>query len=227
MLSLTRAAAAPAADDCPGETQMIRACSTVFVLATLAATLVARSAAAATWEIDPAHTTIAFSVRHMMVSNVRGRLATFGGRVDADPTSPEAARIEATIDAASIDTGNAKRDEHLRGPDFLDAAAFPTITFRSTEVETAGAGGWKVTGDLTLHGVTRPVVLDVAGVAPPIKDPTGNLRAGATVRTTIDRKDFGITFGKTLDNGGAIVGDQVAITIDVEVTRPPDPAAGP
>ena len=178
------------------------------------------AARAATWEIDPAHTTIQFSVRHMMVSNVRGQFGKFSGRVEGDAAQPEATRIEATIDAASIDTRNQKRDDHLRSAEFLDVERFPTITFKSTKVEKAG-DGWKVRGDLTLHGVTRPVVLDVSDVTLPIKDPMGNLRAGGQARTKLNRQDFGITFNKTLDGGGLVVGDEVAITIDVEVTQRP------
>ena len=195
----------------------LRCCAlALLVLGTLA-----RSATAATWEIDPAHSTIAFSVRHMMVSNVRGQFAKFTGTVEGDEAHPEATKITTTIDAASIDTGNAKRDEHLRGPDFLDVAKFPTLTFASKKVDKAGEGKWKITGDLTLHGVTREVVLDLDDVTGPVKDPMGNLRAGGEARTKIDRQDFGISYSKTLDAGGAVVGNEVTITIDVEVTRKP------
>jgi polyisoprenoid-binding protein YceI len=204
---------------------MTRARTIVLSLATLALlTVTSAPARAAVWDIDPAHTTIAFSVRHMMVSNVRGQFAKFNGHVDADPANPTAAKITASIDAASIDTANQKRDEHLRSPDFLDVAKFSAITFTSKKIEKAGEAKWKVTGDLTLHGVTREVVLDLSDVTPPIKDPMGNLRAGAEARTTINRQDFGVSFNKTLDGGGLVVGDQIAITIDVEVTRKADAA---
>jgi polyisoprenoid-binding protein YceI len=192
------------------------------MLAPLAAVLllgVATPGLTATWEIDPAHTTIQFSVRHMMVSNVRGQFGKFGGHVEGDETKPGDARVEATIQAVSIDTANEKRDEHLRSPDFLDAAKFPTITFKSKKIEKTGEAKWKVTGDLTLHGVTKEVVLDLSDVTAPIKDPMGNMRAGAEVKTTINRQDFGISFNKTLDGGGVMVGNEIAITIDVEVTR--------
>ncbi|MBI3769729.1 MAG: YceI family protein [Deltaproteobacteria bacterium] len=206
---------------------MVRARMTVLALAAFAVVPVAsRPLRAAIWEIDPAHTAIQFSVRHMMVSNVHGTFAKFSGHVDGDQATPTAARIEATIDAASIDTANQKRDEHLRSPDFLDVAKFPTITFKSKKLENAGEAKWKVTGDLTLHGVTREVLLDVSDVAPPIKDPMGNMRAGAEARTTINRQDFGVSFHKTLDGGGVIVGDAIAITIDVEVTKKSDAAPG-
>jgi polyisoprenoid-binding protein YceI len=192
------------------------------MLAPLAAVLIgitASPAFSATWEIDPAHTTIQFSVRHMMVSNVRGQFGKFSGHVEGDETKPADARIEATIQTASIDTANEKRDEHLRSPDFLDAAKFPTITFKSKRIEKTGDAKWKVTGDLTLHGVTKEVVLDLSDVTSPIKDPMGNLRAGAEARTTINRQDFGISFNKTLDGGGVMVGNEISISIDVEVTR--------
>jgi polyisoprenoid-binding protein YceI len=192
------------------------------MLAPLAAVLIgitASPAFSATWEIDPAHTTIQFSVRHMMVSNVRGQFGKFSGHVEGDETKPADARIEATIQTASIDTANEKRDEHLRSPDFLDAAKFPTITFKSKRIEKTGDAKWKVTGDLTLHGATKEVVLDLSDVTSPIKDPMGNLRAGAEARTTINRQDFGISFNKTLDGGGVMVGNEISISIDVEVTR--------
>jgi len=192
------------------------------MLALLAAVLLlgfATPGFTATWEIDPAHTTIQFSVRHMMVSNVHGQFGKFSGHVEGDETKPAEARIEATIQAASIDTANEKRDEHLRSPDFLDAAKFPTVTFKSKKIEKMGEAKWKVTGDLTLHGVTKEVVLDLSDVTAPIKDPMGNMRAGAEAKTTINRQDFGISFNKTLDGGGVMVGNEIAITIDVEVTR--------
>ena len=174
--------------------------------------------AADTYDIDPSHTAVQFSVRHMMISNVRGEFTKLSGKATGDVANPTAATVEATIDAASIDTRDAKRDEHLRGADFLDTAKFPTITFKSTKVEKAG-DAWKLTGDLTLHGVTKPVVLDVTNVTPPTKDPWGNTRIGAQATTKINRRDFGIVFNKTLDGGGLLVGDEIAITIDVEVKK--------
>ncbi len=197
---------------------MLRARMVAPLLAVLVAS-VASPSLAATWEIDPAHTTIQFSVRHMMISNVRGQFGKFSGHVEGDETKPTDAHVEATIQTASIDTGNEKRDEHLRSPDFLDAAKFPTITFTSKRIEKLGDAKWKVIGDLTLHGVTKEVVLDLSDVTQPMKDPMGNLRAGAEVRTTINRQDFGITFNKTLDGGGVMVGNEISISIDVEVTR--------
>jgi polyisoprenoid-binding protein YceI len=176
-------------------------------------------AGAATWTIDPAHSTIAFSVRHMMVSNVRGTFDTVSGTATGDPASPANAVIEATIDATSIDTKESKRDAHLRGPDFLDTAKYPTITFKSKKIAPAGAGKYAVTGDLTLHGVTKEVVLDVEGPTAPIKDMSGGMRAGASATTKIDRKDFGVNWSKSMDGGGLVVGDEITITIDVEATQ--------
>jgi len=138
--------------------------------------------------------------------------------VDYDDKNPAAIRIEAVIDAASINTGEPKRDEHLKSPDFFDVAKFPNITFRSKSARKT-AGGLAVTGDLTIHGVTREVVLNVEGPTPEVKDPWGNIRRGATATTKINRKDFGLTWNAVLETGGVVVGDEVSITIDVEAVR--------
>jgi polyisoprenoid-binding protein YceI len=175
-------------------------------------------ALAATWQIDPAHSNVSFSVRHMMVSNVRGEFTKVSGTVDGDEKTPTQAVINATIDATSINTREAKRDDHLKSADFLDVAKYPTLTFKSKRIEPSGTGQFKVTGDLTLHGVTREVVLDVSDVTPPIKDPMGKTRAGAHATTKIDRKDFGINWSKAMDGGGLLVGNDVDISIDVEAT---------
>jgi polyisoprenoid-binding protein YceI len=177
---------------------------------------------AATWEVDPAHSSVSFSVRHMMISTVRGQFRTFSAKATGDPAAPTSATIEATIDAKSIDTGNEKRDTHLKSPDFFDVEKFPTITFKSTKIESAGAGKAKLTGDLTIHGVTKPVVLDVEYPAATIKDPMGNTKAGAHATTRIDRKDFGIVWNKAMDGGGIMVGDDVDVTIDVEAVKKGD-----
>jgi len=172
-----------------------------------------------TWQIDPAHTNVEFTVRHMMISNVKGQFQKTSGAISAEGNDPSTAKIDATIDASSIDTRVEKRDGHLKSPDFLDVAKFPTITFKSTKIETAGPNKWKVTGDLTLHGVTKPVVLDVEAAGPPIHDPMGNTRAGASATTKINRSDFGLTWNKALEAGGVMVGDEVAISIDVEAIK--------
>jgi polyisoprenoid-binding protein YceI len=172
--------------------------------------------AQSTWEIDPAHSSVGFSIRHMMVSNVRGTFGKFSGMAKANEKDLTESTVEATIDVASIDTGNAKRDDHLRSPDFFDVAKYPTITFKSRKVTPAGDKKWKVTGDLTMHGVTKEVTLDVEGPTAEVKDPQGKVRAGATVTTKLNRSDFGITWSKTLDGGGLVLGEEVGVTIDVE-----------
>ena len=174
---------------------------------------------AAVWEIDPAHTSVQFSIRHMTVSNVRGEFSRVSGTVDGDETDPTHATIQASIDTASIDTRQPKRDEHLKSADFFDVEHYPTMTFRSKRIEAAGTGHYRVTGDLTLHGVTREVVLDVSGLTAPVKDPRGGLRSGAEATARINRKDFGLIWSKTLDGGGVMLGDEVAITIDVEAVK--------
>ena len=183
-----------------------------------AALALSAPALAATWQIDPAHSNVSFSVRHMMVSNVRGEFTKVSGTVEGDEKTPAQAVVNATIDATSINTREAKRDDHLKSPDFLDVAKYPTIIFKSKKIEPSGSGQFKVTGDLTLHGVTKEVVLDVSDVTAPIKDPMGKTRAGAQASTKIDRKDFGINWSKVIDGGGLMVGDEVAISVDVEAT---------
>jgi polyisoprenoid-binding protein YceI len=195
---------------------MPRSTAIALVFASLAS-----RAPAAVWEIDPAHTSVGFSVRHLMVSNVRGVFGDVRGQVNANQADLAQSTIEVTIAVASVDTRNAKRDEHLKTADFFDAAKHPTMTFKSRKAEPSGAGRWKVIGDLTLRGVTREVVLDVEGPTPEIKDPWGNVRAGARATTRINRKDFGMTWSKTLGGGGLMVGDEVEVTIEVEATRKP------
>ena len=190
----------------------------VFALVLLVPSL----ARAAVWELDPAHSSIGFGVRHMMISTVHGEFHTFSGKATGDPAHPTDATVEATIEAASIDTRNDKRDGHLKSPDFFDVEKFPTITFKSKKIEPGAAGHVKVTGDLTLHGVTKEVVLDVEGPTPVIKDPMGNTKAGAHATTKIDRKDFGLVWNKTMDGGGLMLGDDVDVTIDVEAAKKSD-----
>ena len=191
-------------------------------LLALALSAVTAAAHAATWEVDPAHSTVEFSIRHMMISRVRGQFRKFTGTATGDPANPTAATLTATIEAASLDTGNEKRDAHLKSPDFFDVATYPTITFTSQKVEAAGEGKVRVTGNLTLHGVTKPVVLDVEGPTAPIKDPMGNTKAGAHATTKVDRKDFGIGWNKAMDGGGVMIGDEVEVTIDVEAAKKSD-----
>jgi polyisoprenoid-binding protein YceI len=179
----------------------------------------AAAARAETWNIDPAHTTVEFSVRHMMISNVKGQFEKVSGTIAANGSDPNSVQISALIDATSINTRVEKRDTHLKSAAFLDVDKYPTITFKSTRVEPDGPEKWKVTGDLTLHGVTKPVVLEVEPAAGPIKDPSGKTRAGASATTKIDRKDFGVVWNKPMETGGVLVGDEVSIAIEVEAVQ--------
>jgi polyisoprenoid-binding protein YceI len=176
-------------------------------------------ALASTWQIDPAHTSAQFAVRHLMVSTVRGQMGKVGGTVTLDANDLTHASVEATIDVSGIDTREPKRDDHLRSPDFLDAAKYPTITFKSTKVEKVADDHYRVSGDLTLRGVTKPVVLDVTGSPKPLHDPMGNVKLGGAATTRINRRDFGVSWSKSLDGGGVVVGDEVDITIDVELVQ--------
>ena len=174
---------------------------------------------AVTWEMDPAHSSFQFKVRHLTVSNVGGNFSKFRGVVMIDDKEITQLKVEVTIDAASVNTGHAQRDEHLRGPDFFDVAKHPTVTFVSKKVIKADAGRLKVTGDLTLHGVTREITVDVERPTAEVKDPSGNFRRGATATTKINRKDFGLTWNKVMDSGGLVVGDEVNIYVEVELVR--------
>lgn len=172
-----------------------------------------------TWEIDTAHTSAQFAVKHLMVSTVRGTMGPVTGTVTLDDADIGKSAVTATVDTTGVDTRNAKRDEHLRAADFFDVASYPTMTFTSKKVEKASDGTYKVTGDLTLHGVTKEVVLDVEGSPTPMQDPFGNTKLGGVATTRINRKDFGVDWSKTLDGGGLVVGDEVDVTIDVELTK--------
>jgi polyisoprenoid-binding protein YceI len=180
--------------------------------------IVPRVASASTWNIDPDHSSVGFSIRHLMVSNVKGNFDKFSGTVDLDDKNITASKVTATIDASSIDTRVQKRDDHLRSPDFFDVAKYPEITFVSKRWSRASNGKLKVSGDLTMHGVTRAVVLDVAPFSKESRDPWGNTRRGTTATATINRKDFGIDWNKSLDTGGLMIGDQVEISLEIEMT---------
>lgn len=170
----------------------------------------------ANWKIDPSHSNAQFSVRHMMISNVKGEFTKVNGTASFDPTNPETLSAEATIDVSAINTREHDRDNHLKSPDFFNVEEFPTITFKSKRAERS-SDGLKLTGDLTIHGVTREVVLEVEGPTPPAKDPWGNTRVGASATTKINRKDFGLTWNQVLETGGLLVGDEIKITVDVEL----------
>jgi len=176
---------------------------------------------AGSWEFDPDHTGVHFKVRHLMVSSVRGEFEKVTGKIVYDESDVTKSTADITIDAASVNTRVAKRDADLRSPNFLDVAKHPTITFRSKRVEKTGNGTLKMTGDLTIHGVTKEVVLDIDGPTPAVKDPWGNVRVGGHATTKIQRKDFGLTWNKAIETGGVVVGDEVEITIDVEIYRKP------
>ncbi len=193
---------------------------TTMILATIVVLLgVAPVARAARWEADPSHSRVGFSVRHMMISNVRGEFGAYTVSVDGDPKDVSKAKLEVIIQAKSIDTKNGKRDEHLRSPEFLDAGKFPTITFRSKKITKVGADGLKVLGALTIRNVTREATLEVSGLSAPIKDPWGMTRLGAQASVKINRKDFGLSWNKVLETGGLLVGNDIAIAIEVELVQ--------
>jgi polyisoprenoid-binding protein YceI len=173
------------------------------------------AAQVSTWQIDPAHSAAQFSVRHMMISTVRGDFQKLTGTLQLDEKDVTKSTIEVTIDTTTVDTREDRRDTHLKSADFLDVVNFPTMTFKSKSVSAAGEGRLKVTGDLTIRGVTKEVVLDVEGPTPAIK--MGNsTRRGVSATTRINRKDFGVSWSRTLDGGGVVVSDDVNITLDVE-----------
>lgn len=171
-----------------------------------------------TWNIDAAHSGINFSVRHMVVSKVRGRFAQFGGKVQLDPSDLARMTVDVEIEAASIDTGTPARDVHLRSADFLDTENHPRLRYRSQRVEPLAEGRYRMYGDLSIRGVTRPVELEVEYGGRAV-DPWGNERAGFTARTKLDRKDFGLTWNQALEAGGVLVADRVDIDIELELVK--------
>lgn len=194
--------------------------SRIALTAGLAAAL-SLSAAAATsnWQIDPAHSSAQFSVRHMAISTVRGAFSKVTGTIVFDDKDISKSTIDVTIDANSVDTRVPDRDNDLRSEKFFDVAHYPSITFKSKKVEQVAPGKLKVTGDLTIRSTTKEVVLDVEGPTVPMKDPWGNTRVAANATTKINRQDFGVKWNATLDNGGVVVGDDVSIVIDVELVK--------
>jgi polyisoprenoid-binding protein YceI len=176
--------------------------------------------AAITYQIDNAHSHAQFKVRHMMIANVRGEFSKVTGSVVYDPENPSASRINAEIDVSTINTREAQRDQHLKSGDFFDVARYPSITFASKDVVASGPDSFEVAGDLTIRGNTRQVALKVEDVTPEAKDPWGNFRRGASAKTRIRRKDFGLEWNVALEAGGFLVGEEVEITIDVELVRP-------
>jgi polyisoprenoid-binding protein YceI len=200
---------------------MKRSILTLAVLGFLAA---AAPAAAQTWTIDGTHSQTSFAITHLMVATVRGDFGKTTGTVDYDGKNLSSLKVNATIDVTSINTREQKRDDHLRSADFFDTAKFPTATFVSKRATAAGPGKFTLIGDLTLKGVTKEVVLQVEGPTAPVKGSRGETRVGATATTTINRKDFGVTWNRALDGGGVVLSDEVKVTIDLSLVQAP-PAA--
>jgi len=192
---------------------MGQAFSRIAVTAGLAAVLTLPAAAAtSTWNIDPAHSSAQFAVKHLMISTVRGAFTSVKGSIQLDDKDITKSSVEVTIDVNSVDTRQPDRDKDLKSDHFFDADHFPTITFKSKKVEQVSPGKLKVTGDLTIRGTTKEVVLDVDGPTAPVKDPWGNQRIGVSASSKITRQDFGITYGP------GMIGDEITITIDAEMT---------
>ena len=179
------------------------------------------NAATTTYKIDPQHSSAEFAVTHLMISKVRGEFHGVNGTIVVDDKDITKSVVEVTIDATSVDTREPNRDKHLKSPDFFDVANYPTITFKSTSVEQAGPGRLKVTGDLTIRGVTKQVVLEATSPTAPIKDPWQLQRSAVSASTTVNRLEFGVKWNAPLDGGGVVVGDDVKITLDVEMVIPP------
>jgi polyisoprenoid-binding protein YceI len=193
--------------------RLLASISTIIVLSLPA------FASATTWNIDPDHTNVGFKVRHLMVSNVRGSFDKHSGVVDINDKDITKSKVQVSIDTASINTNVKKRDDHLRSADFFDVAKYPTMTFMSKKVARVGTDKLKVTGDLTLHGITKEVVLDVEGPSKESKDPYSFTRIGAVASTKINRKDFGLVWNAVLETGGVAVGDEVSITLEIEMIK--------
>jgi len=187
------------------------------------AALVAFPAAASTWDVDPAHTESSFVVKHMMVTNVRGQFGKTTGIVQQDDKDITKSSAAITIDATTVDTREPKRDAHLKSPDFFDVEKFPTLTFKSTKVVKGEGNTLKATGDLTIRGVTKPVVLNLEYTPETLAG--GKVRRGVTATTKINRKDFGLNWNKTIEAGGVIVGEEVSITVEMELIKQGTPTA--
>jgi polyisoprenoid-binding protein YceI len=170
------------------------------------------------YKIDPAHSSIRFSVRHLMISNVRGGFTGVSGEVAFDPENLNQSTIDAEVDVATVSTGDANRDGHLKTAEFFDVEQFPKMSFKSTAIEKAD-DGYKVSGDLSLHGVTKPVTLTVEDVSEENKDPWGNLRIGTSAKGKLNRKDFGLNWNAALETGGVMVGDEVKIEFDLQLVK--------
>ena len=191
----------------------------IVSISTVIALALPTFAFATTWTIDPDHSNVGFKVRHLMVSNVKGSFDKHTGVVEINDKDISKSKVEVSIDTNSINTNVQKRDEHLRSADFFDVVKYPAMTFVSKKVAKAGKDKLKVTGDLTLHGITKQVVLDVEGPSKESKDPWGNIRKGATATTKINRKDFGLVWNAALETGGVAVGEEITITMEIEMIK--------
>ena len=172
-----------------------------------------------TWNLDPVHSVAEFKVKHMMISNVKGQFTGISGTLTYDAANPANSKVEASIDASTINTRDAQRDAHLKSADFFEVEKFPTLQFRSTTVKAKGDDELAVTGDLTIHGITREVVFNVEGPTAPATDPWGNTRIGLSAVTKINRKDYGLTWNAALETGGILVGEEVTITLDIQFVK--------
>jgi polyisoprenoid-binding protein YceI len=182
-------------------------------------TLATPQTAVSTWNLDPAHSVAEFKVKHMMISNVKGQFAKVTGVLQLDEQDVTKSKVEASIDAASLNTREEQRDAHLKSADFFHVELHPTLSFKSTRITQVGDGELKVAGDLSIRGVTRNVVFTVEGPTPQAKDPWGNTRIGLSATTKINRKDFGLIWNAALETGGILVGDEVTITLDVQFVK--------
>jgi polyisoprenoid-binding protein YceI len=179
-------------------------------------------ASASTWNIDPDHSNVGFKIKHLMVSNVKGNFNKYTGTVDLNEKNITKSKVDVNIETASVNTNVQKRDDDLKSSNFFDVAKYPAMTFVSKKVAKAGKDKLKVTGDLTLHGITKEVVLNVEGPSKESKDPWGNIRKGATATATINRKDFGLNWNKALETGGVLVGEEVNIILEIEMIKAKD-----
>lgn len=177
------------------------------------------AAARSVWQVDPQHTAAQFAVKHLMISTVRGQFKGVTGNVTWDEQDVAKSAVDISIDATTVDTSEPKRDAHLKSADFFDVVKYPTISFHSKKIEPLSAGKLKVSGDLTIHGVTREVVLDVEGPTAPVKDPWGNTRVALSAVAKVNRQDYGVKWNANIDGGGVVVGDEVNITIDLEMIK--------
>lgn len=191
----------------------------ITTVSTIIALTLPGLAAASSWTIDQDHSNVGFKVKHLMVSNVKGEFRNFNGTLEIDDKDVTRSKVAVNIETPSITTGVTKRDDHLKSPDFFDVAKYPAMTFVSKRVKQAGNDKLTVYGDLTLHGVTREVALDVEGPTKAYKDPWGNIKRGVSATTRINRKDFGLAWNKAIESGGVVVGDEVTISLEVELLQ--------